>query len=384
MNISTFHDCANCGACHNICPTGAITVKEDGLFYTPAVDEKLCIDCERCVHVCPVNHDLSPSGILDAYAAVNKDQKVVAASSSGGAFSAIAEWMLKQGGTVFSAAFSEDYRKVKMISSDTLSLERLRRSKYVESLVGDCFERIREQLSHGDKVLFCGTPCQVAGLKRFLDKDDDGLLTCDFLCGGLPSHLLYNEYIDHLETKYRSRVRDVNFRPKSYGWREYALKIVFENGKTLLKQASLDPYFSAFLRGKLSVRDYCLRCKFPSCRQSDIVLGDCWPYSRITQKQDDDTGISIMIANSEKGKKVLLELSDSLSLLPIKAEQAAYTLNCEKQSNENLLKRERYLEECVSKGVVKAGQQYSVAKGAHAIKILVRGRVKKHRDRYGV
>lgn len=380
MNISEFQDCANCGACSSICPTGAITVKEAGLFYAPTVDQKLCINCGKCVHVCPVNRNLSPSRILGSYAAVHRNQEVVAKSSSGGAFSAIAEWMIQQGGTVYGAAFSEDHRRVLTESTDSVSLEQLRRSKYVESLIGDSFKEIRERLSHGEKILFCGTPCQVAGLKSFLGTDTPGLLTCDFLCGGLPSHLLYHEYIDDLEQKYRSQVQKVNFRPKSYGWREYAVKIVFENQKTYLRQAGLDPYLSAFLRGKLNVRDYCLRCKFPSCRQSDIVLGDCWSYSKIIHKQDDDTGISIVIANTEKGRGVLEKIKDSIRLLPIEAEQAAYTLSCNKLSGEDLIKREHYLKECISNGVIEAGQKYSVSKGVHALKIHLRGVVKKHRD----
>lgn len=376
-NISSFHDCAVCGACGSICPTGAISVEKDKLFYTPSVNDQLCVKCGKCIAVCPVNQELPKTQMLDVYAAVHKDQNTVAASSSGGAFSALADHVLSQGGVVYGAAFSEDYKEVGFFSTDEASLDALRRSKYAESYVGDVFLRIREQLSKGRKVLFCGAPCQTAGLKLFLNQDVPNLLTCDFVCGGLPSHQLFKEYIDSLEGKYHSSVSQISFRPKSFGWREYAIKVTFQNGKTYLKPAHLDPYFSAFLYGKLSVKDYCMKCKFPSCHQSDIILADCWNYREMTGKKDNDTGVSMVIANTEKGRNILKKLNPVIRLSPLRTDQAVYIILNQEPSESQLEKRRQYLEACDQIGVVGAGRRHCVAKGLHALKIKMRTLKKK-------
>lgn len=377
MNISAFTDCADCGACLNICPAGAVSIKGDGLFYTPAVDAGRCMDCGECVRVCPVNNDIPAARMLCAYGAIHSSRETVARSSSGGGMSAIARAVLDDGGVVYGAAFSDDFRSVVFRSTDEVPLDALRRSKYTESIVGDAFEKIRRQLSEGRRVLFCGTPCQVAGLKSFLGAEDDRLLTCDFICGGLPSHKMYREYIEDLEKRFSSTVTNVNFRPKAYGWREHAIKIGFENGKTYLKPAVLDPYFSAIISKQLNVRDYCGKCKFPAYHQSDIIMADFWLYTRLTNKQDDDSGISLLAANSRKGAEVLDKLSEIMSLFSVDIKDLRYILTCHQRKEETAQKRERYLSAYAAAGVVSAGKEYSMDKGIKAVKAHLRGWLKK-------
>ena len=235
MNIATLDRCANCGACVNICPCDAIIVEADGLFYTPKVDANVCVDCARCVQVCPVNQSFEGNRPISAFAGWHKEKQIVLASSSGGVFYGLAQSVIAESGVVYSAAYSDDCKTVVFASSDDVPLRSMMKSKYVESLVGPSFRLIRGALEAGRKVLFCGTPCQCAGLRLFLGREYDSLLICDFACGGLPSHKIYEVYLKNLEEKYRSPVQSVDFRPKTHGWKRYALRIQFANGKERIR-----------------------------------------------------------------------------------------------------------------------------------------------------
>ena len=149
MNISNFKQCSNCGACYNICPKNAISVNGDGLFYTPIVDQNLCVDCSLCAGVCPVNQELKGYEPIYACAGWNKKKEIVLKSSSGGVFYGIANRVVSEGGVVFAAVYSNDFKKVEFASSDDMPIEKMLKSKYVESLVGLSFRRIKEALESG-------------------------------------------------------------------------------------------------------------------------------------------------------------------------------------------------------------------------------------------
>ncbi len=376
MNISSFTKCANCGACINICPVRAISVEEKDLFYRPVVDEERCIDCGKCAELCPVEHLAPASNVTGAYSAVHKDQLTVSKSSSGGAFSALAENVLKKNGVVYGAVFDDSYKKIFFASTDEFDLESLRRSKYAESLVGEVFGEIKGKLEEGREVLFCGTPCQAAGLRAFLDRDYDNLLICDFSCGGLPSHKIYFDYLDSLESKYRAEISNVNFRPKTYGWRRHSISVCFENGKEYLRLAERDPYFSAFLNKQLSVRDYCLQCGFADNHRSDIILADFWLTEKITGKPDNDTGISLIITNTKKGEEAVSAL-EQMTLIPLDPREAGYNLKPRKPSADNIEIRKAYLEEFERSGSFAASAKYSTAKGISDLKLRVKEKLKK-------
>ncbi len=362
-NISDFTQCSNCGACYNACPVGAISVREDGLFYHVAVDEAKCISCGLCKKVCPVNTPQQVQKPLAAYAAIHRDAHVVKVSSSGGVFTAIAERVLKQGGVVFGAAYSNDCRSVEMASTENKTLEELRRSKYVESKVGMSFQEVKHHLVKQNRyVLYCGSPCQIAGLKRYLRKDYEKLITCDFSCGGMPSHRLYAEYLDNIEKKLGAAVCEVNFRPKIYGWSTHAMQIKATNGRKYKKVYTADPYFDCFIGGhmKYSVREYCLSCQFADNHYADIILADLWKLQLWKNADNSNQGVSLIIANSPKGEEMIRNLSESVSLIPLELGAASYNLAKKHYSDELISNRARFLKKCEQVGFMEAVKEHQL------------------------
>lgn len=323
MNISSFHQCANCGACYNICPQKAITINDDGLFYKPSVNSASCVDCSLCIDVCPVNQKHQNNKSIFACGGWHKDPNVVRQSSSGGVFYGLAQSVISRGGVVFSAAYSNDFKTVNFVSSDEHPLGKMLKSKYVESLVGISFQNVKKALINNRLVLFCGTPCQVAGLHRYLGKSYDCLLTCDFACGGLPSHKIYQNHLETLEKKYQSKAQSVDFRPKTHGWKRYAIQIKFQNGKKYLRLGTEDPYLKSFLYGKMTVRDYCMDCKFSECHYSDITIADFWLHDKISALRHED-GISLILCNTQKGKLAIDFLHDDYFFSELELEKASY------------------------------------------------------------
>lgn len=356
MNISNFQQCSNCGACYNICPKGAISIIEEEIFYTPKIDGNLCIDCSLCTQVCPVNQQFKKNEPICAYAGWNKQNSVVFNSSSGGVFHGLAEYVLSNGGVVFAAVYSDDCKTVKFASSDDVQLDKMLKSKYVESLVDLSFQKIKNELALGRMVLFCGTPCQVAGLHSYLGKEYDCLFTCDFACGGLPSHKVYNEYIGNLERIYSSAANIVDFRPKSHGWKRHAIRVKFENGKEYLRLGTEDPYLRSFLYGKYTVRNYCLECKFAENHTSDITIADFWLYEKfLSNKQD--KGISLILCNTTKGKNIIDSIREKYIITELDVEQASYN-NHIQISGKKIKKHNEFLDFYIKHGFALAHKKY--------------------------
>lgn len=350
-NISEYTNCSNCGGCYNICPRNAITVKSGGFFYEPVVDEAKCVSCGMCKNVCPINApEPRHNTIRAAYALINNDELIVKNSSSGGAFTALAEWILGQGGVVFGAAYTADCTCVEMTSTQTVKLDDLRRSKYVESQVGYTFREVKQLLDEGKYVLYCGAPCQIAGLVRFLHKDYEHLLTCDFSCGGMPSHKIYQEYLDLVTKKIGSKVCTVNFRPKTYGWSTYAVNIQGENAKEYNRLAVADPYFECFIGNHMSVRDNCLVCEFAENHYADITLADYWKYKTDSKVRNGNKGISLVITNSSKGERFMDAIRKTVALTVLDTMKASYNFKNKAYPKEFFEKRDRFLQQCGEEG----------------------------------
>lgn len=294
-------DCSGCEACANACPRNAITMRRDAEgFAYPTINRELCIGCGKCDAVCPALNFAKkiPDALPKVFAAVNPDEKIRRHSSSGGVFSALSELVLRGGGVVFGAAFDEIFH-VKHTAVETLDeLEKLRGSKYVQSQIGDVYRQVKTALK-SRQVLFSGTPCQCAGLKSFLGKDHENLLTVEIICHGTPSPMLWENYIGELG--YAHEIRHVNFRSKRKGWTTSHLEINFADQGYYLRPVGQDIYGKLFLNS-LSERPSCHACKFrfPNGK-SDLTIGDAWGVIKFAPEMFDNRGTSIVFVHTAKG-----------------------------------------------------------------------------------
>lgn len=304
--------CTGCSACVQSCSHNAITMQEDqnGFLY-PRVANELCTRCGTCMKICPCNSTpQKKSGRI--YAALTKDDRIRAESSSGGIFSILAEEVLSSRGMVFGAAMSADLTVKHIGIENKDDLQKLRRSKYIQSQINGCFRAVKEYLLDGRKVLFSGTPCQVAGLKNYLKKDFLNLITIDLLCHGVPSQKVLDKYIHFCEEEAREKATDVIFRVKEPGWAGGGGQIVFFNNKRMRKDRS---FFKLFL-SNICLRESCYNCQFciPE-RVGDISLGDFWGYTESPPYylEDDDLGISFVSLNTTKGTRLFLKTKSRIA-----------------------------------------------------------------------
>lgn len=325
IDIKEKKDCCGCGACVQRCPKSCILMREDkeGFLY-PEVNKEMCIDCGLCEKVCPVINQSEERKPMAVYAAKHKDERIRLASSSGGVFTAIAESVIDEGGVVFGARFDKDWSVIHGYTETKEGLAAFRGSKYVQSRIGESYKNAEAFLKAGRKVLFSGTPCQIAGLKRFLRKDYDNLLTVDFICHGVPSPGIWREYlkeeivrqcggknsvlIHHKDKLGDVYIENISFRDKRLGWKKYSLTLTLSvpDGHGAKKKVLLSEPLNKniFLRGFLAdlyLRPSCHACpakKFKS--GSDVTIGDFWGIQNVMPEIDDDKGVSVILVNSNK------------------------------------------------------------------------------------
>lgn len=314
IEITNKKDCCGCFACANICPKSCIEMLSDneGFLY-PKVDIEKCVDCGLCEKICPIiNKPEMAENKQIALAVINKDEDIRLNSSSGGVFTLLASEIIEKGGVVFGAALSEDCKSVSHISvQNSEELVALRGSKYVQSKIGNTYSQVKALLEKGKKVLFSGTPCQISGLYAFLNKEYENLFTCDFICHGVPSPLVWEKYIELREEKASSKTDKVFFRDKQKGWRNYLVQFQFQNGVRYVQSNTEDLYMRGFI-SDIYLRPSCYDCKFKGTnRPSDITLADFWGVENLCPEMYDNKGTSLLIVNSEKGKKIFGLISDS-------------------------------------------------------------------------
>lgn len=305
INIQDKRKCCGCTACASVCSHQCITMVEDAEgFKYPQVDAEKCVNCGLCEKVCPMLHPESDNEVRNVIGAKHKDAVVRKDSSSGGAFSLLAEEFISNGGVVVGCAMDENLQAKHIICTNKKDIVRLRSSKYVQSNMDGVYPQVRKMLREGRKVLFSGTPCQVAGLRRFLIKPFDNLYFIDILCHGVPSPKLFREYKEMMEAKYKAKANFVSYRCKKKEWKRLYIDLQFQNGKEYFKSATFDPYMQLFL-GNGSQRNACFHCPFTTThRQGDISLGDFWGIGRNHPELDDDKGISMILVNSDKGSEM--------------------------------------------------------------------------------
>lgn len=323
-------DCNGCSVCIATCPQDCIEMLPDseGFLY-PSVITNKCIDCEECYNNCPSiknNESVLKPFNNEVYACKIKDDNIRYISSSGGAFSALSYQILNLNGYVSGVSYTPDFKEVKhTIIDNENELDILRRSKLLQSNKDGILLRIEKLLKDNKYVLFSGTPCEVFGLKSFLSNDYKNLITCDLICGCVASPKIYRKYIEHLENKYNSRIKSVNFKDKTKGWQERGLKIEFENGKSYTNETANDPYIVSF-HSRYGIRPSCFNCKFRGVdRVSDFTLGDFWGVKYYNKQLDDNKGTSYVMVNSEKGKDLLLQAKQHMAITKIDLDISEYS-----------------------------------------------------------
>lgn len=315
--------CCGCHSCVNKCPKGAITMKEDeGGFLYPSIDKSKCVDCGMCKKVCPIlRSEKENKKEIITYACYNKNLKDRINSSSGGIFVLLAKQIIKKNGVVFGATFDNEFNVKHSYIETEKDLEKFMGSKYTQSVIGDSYKKVKEFLEKNRFVLFTGTPCQIEGLKSFLQKDYDKLYTQDIICHGVPSPKLWKKYLLFQKNKYNEQINSISFRNKDNGWEKFQMKIQFDT-KIYSQNHSNDIYMKAFL-GNICLRDSCYNCSFKKkYRESDITLGDYWGVNNIHPDLNDDKGISVMIVNTPKGNELFEQIKEDIEYVETNVDEA--------------------------------------------------------------
>lgn len=240
--------------------------------------------------------------IISSYACYNKNEEIRMQSSSGGIFTLLAEYVLSNKGYVCGAAFDNNLDLNHIIVSNEKDLVRLRGSKYVRSKIGNVFNQIKELLENKKEVLFCGTPCQVAGLNTFLNKSYSNLINVDIICHGTVIREIFDRY------KIENNIKEINFRDKSRGWRNYGI-----NTGSSYEPFRDNIYMKGFLKN-LTLYESCYNCKSKMPRPADITLGDCWGIHKFNPKLNDDKGLSLVLVNSDIGLNIFSSIKQNLSI----------------------------------------------------------------------
>ncbi len=315
--------CTGCEACASICPKKCITMQRDNSgFLYPMVDKGKCIDCNLCINICPVitQKQSYPKNEIKAYCGWSKNEEIRFASTSGGMFSELVLEILRKNGYIAAAAYNDKCDVEHVIVNDKAGVERIRQSKYTQSNINGIYVDVRKLLKEGNLVLFCGTPCQVAGLKQVLSEDYHNLITVDFICRGVNSPKAYRSWLDELERKYKSPVTRVWFKYKEHGWKNSPLctRVNFENGKNCILYRDDNTYMRGYLGPNLYIRPSCGNCRFKGSNNcSDLTLADYWGAS---EEVDDDKGTSLVLVNSEAGNVLLQEIEKNIVLMPCQEE----------------------------------------------------------------
>lgn len=345
IDIKDKHTCCGCSACVQACPKQCISFEEDEKgFRYPLVNEMLCIDCGICQNVCPFINQNNPKEPLNVYAAINQNDEVRTKSSSGGIFSMLAEAIIDEGGVVFAARFDETWEVIHDFTETKEGIESFRGSKYIQSRIGETYKQAKGFLEQNRKVLFSGTSCQIAGLNHFLRKKYENLLTIDVVCHGVPSPLVWREYLKEIikpsncsSINSKKSITSISFRDKTYGWKRPSF-IIYGNQSTadvarssnkdkafLLFNETLDKnLFIQLFQKNLDLRPSCYKCMAKSGKsESDITLSDFWGISEVNAEYDDDKGTSGVLINTDKGE----ELFGSLNCLTLQVTYNQFVMN---------------------------------------------------------
>ena len=305
-------DCCGCKACANACPKDAISfIMDEYGFQYPTINEEKCIGCNKCVNTCDFqkNSDIGHYP-LEGFAARYNDLDVLIQSNSGGAFTALAEWVINHKGIVYGCVFDEHFSPIHKAVESIEGLAAMRGSKYAQSEVGFVYRDVKSNLTRGRYVLFTGTPCQVAGLYSYLGNyNKDYLLTADLICHGVPNAEVFKKYTEYLEKKYHSNIEKFIFRGKLYGWTRPVVDVSFKNGVRKWWLTGRNIYYANFDKRNLQ-RLSCFRCKYAcTSRCGDITIGDFWGFHKANIKMPYKEGLSCCLLNTSKAQEIFNSLN---------------------------------------------------------------------------
>lgn len=327
INITDKSKCCGCSSCVQRCPKQCISMKEDeqGFLY-PIIDTLSCIDCGLCEKVCPMLNPSLTKEPLQVLAAKNKNEEQRLKSSSGGMFILLAKHIIEQGGVVFGARFDQKWEVEHCYAETIEELEPLMRSKYVQSDIGNTYKEAEIFLKQGRQVMFVGTSCQIAGLKKFLRREYVNLFAVDFICHGVPSPGIWRKYLEEIKSLQSSSViTGINFREKQlggYSWKKYGFEVRSKSPSkgdknTVLKSGIF--YENIFMRGFLSnlyLRPSCYKCTAKNgASGSDLTIADFWGIQNYHPEFDDDKGTSLIFVHTDKGKTVIERLKTKIDIL---------------------------------------------------------------------
>lgn len=307
-------ECCGCSACFQVCAHQAIQMKRDALgFLYPEINHNLCVDCGLCDKVCAFKHEneLSENSVPPTvYIGHLSDSVLLKESQSGGAFTAIAEFILSQKGVVYGAGFDENFHIQHKRIENITDLSELKGSKYVQSDMRNVLKGVKDDLKAGRTVLFSGTPCQVAAVKSYAgQKNKDNLFLVDIICHGVSSPYIWRDYLQFMRNRNGDRLISVKFRnKKDFGWHSCIESFFFEN-----KTVNADIFAYLFYQN-IMFRPSCGVCPYAKLsRVSDITIGDAWRTNHIIDKRDGNEGKSLIICNTSKGSRLFDSLTSFFS-----------------------------------------------------------------------
>lgn len=316
--------CCGCTACSSICPKNCIEMKADkeGFLY-PHVRELECIHCNACEKVCPILNHVEKEANLEQAAVIvqNKDQEICRQSTAGGAFTAIAEFILDKGGIVFGVEMQPDYTVRHTAVETKDELIKFRNSKYVQSDVGNTYVLAKKQLESGRLVCFSGTPCQIEGLRHYLTKDYENLILVDVVCRAVPSPGVWKKYIS-METERHGDMQSIRFRDKTLGYQYSTMELKDNRGNVYRGGIESQPWLRMFFSGMI-IRPSCTECKFRSrYRNSDFTIWDCFNVYSLDKNFNEDLGTTRMLIHTNKGKNIFEQIKSSFKYKNLEADVA--------------------------------------------------------------